>query len=194
MVVYTPSNNEEGYLSGQLLIATPSLSDGCFDRSVIYLCEHNAEGAMGVIINHPVANIRMGEILKALSLQTGGDISNLPVYFGGPVDAHRGFVLHTADQVLEDSVVGSDGITLTANVGMLKGIAEGQGPRQGFLVLGYAGWGAGQLESEIESGSWITAPATRKLVFEADNDLKWSLAAASLGVDIGRFANVVGHA
>ncbi len=194
MVIHAPHNNGDGYLTGQLLIATPALADGCFDRAVVYLCEHSATGAMGVIINHPIANISLGEILKALSMPTPGDIGNLPVYFGGPVDSHRGFVLHTSDQVLEDSVVGSDGITLTANIGMLKGIAEGHGPMKGFLVLGYAGWAAGQLEAELESGSWITAPATRKLVFDSENDTKWNLSALSLGVDLSRLSTHVGHA
>jgi putative transcriptional regulator len=194
MVVFAPQNNKDGYLSGQLLIASPALSDGCFDRTVIYVCEHNAEGAMGVIVNHPIANIRLGEILSALSLPTGNSVGDLPVYFGGPVESHRGFVLHSNDVVLDDSVVGTDGITLTASVGMLKGIADGHGPKHGFLVLGYAGWSAGQLESEIETGSWITAPASRDLVFGADNEMKWNLSAASLGVDLSRLSSVVGHA
>lgn len=194
MVVRTPSATHSGYLAGQLLIASPGLTDGCFDRSVIYLCEHSAQGAMGVIVNHPIANIRLSEILQALELPNARGVGDLPVYFGGPVESHRGFVLHTDDKLLEDSVVGTDGITLTANVGMLKGMAEGQGPQRGFLVLGYAGWEAGQLEAEIESGSWITAPANRKLVFEAVDDMKWTLSAASLGVDMARLSSSVGHA
>lgn len=194
MVIFAPDNNTSGYLTGQLLIATPALSDGCFDRSVVFLCEHSQNGAMGVMVNHPIANIRLGEILSALSLPSGHGIGDLPVYFGGPVESHRGFVLHTADKLLEDSVLGAEGIALTANIGMLKEIAAGHGPKESFLVLGYAGWGAGQLESEIESGSWITAPATRDLVFHTDNDAKWNLSAASLGVDLARFASVVGHA
>jgi putative transcriptional regulator len=149
---------------------------------------------MGVIVNHPIANIRLGEILQALSLPAQGGIGDLPVYFGGPVESHRGFVLHTADKLLEDSVVGVDGITLTANIGMLKGIAEGEGPRKGILILGYAGWAAGQLEAEIETGSWITAPATSGLVFDADNEVKWTGAAASLGVNVANLHSVVGHA
>lgn len=194
MVVFAPQNAGDGYLTGQLLIATPALSDGCFDRSVIYMCEHNENGAMGVIVNHPIANIRLGEILQALSLPAQGGIGDLPVYFGGPVESHRGFVLHSADKLLEDSVIGADGITLTANIGMLKGIAEGEGPRKSFLVLGYAGWSPGQLEAEIESGSWITAPATSALVFDAENDTKWTGAAATLGVNVANLHSVVGHA
>lgn len=194
MVVYSPLNADSGYLTGQLLIATPALSDGCFDRSVIYVCEHNAEGAMGVIINHPIANIRLGEILSALSLESAGDVGDLPVYFGGPVESHRGFVLHSDDVLVEDSVVGDGGMALTGSLSMLKNIAEGHGPKHGLLVLGYAGWSAGQLESEIEGGSWITAPASRELVFHADNDTKWMQSAASLGVDISRLSSVVGHA
>lgn len=194
MIIHPSHHDESGYLTGHLLIATPALSDGCFDRAVIYLCEHGEQGAMGVIVNHPIANIRLGEILEALSMPGKRDVCDLPVYFGGPVESHRGFVLHTTDIVLEDSVVGNEGIALTANIGMLKGIAEGKGPRHGLLVLGYAGWAPGQLEAEIETGSWITAPATRELVFEIDSETQWNRAAASLGVDLARFANVVGHA
>lgn len=194
MVIFSPQNENAGYLTGKLLIASPGLTDGCFDRTVIYLCEHNADGAMGVVVNHPIANIRLGEILSALSMPAGGAVADVPVYFGGPVESHRGFVLHTDDVVFDDSVVGADGIALTANVGMLKNIAEGQGPRHSFLVLGYSGWAAGQLESEIETGSWITAPATRKLVFDEDNAMKWTKSAASLGVDLSRLSSAVGHA
>lgn len=187
-------DNPAGNLRGQLLIATTGVNDGCFDKSVIYLCEHNAEGAMGVIVNHPIANIRLGEILSALDINAAQGVSDLPVFFGGPVEAHRGFVLHTNDRTAEDSVIGADGITLTAHIGMLKNIAAGDGPRQGFLVLGYAGWGAGQLEAELEAGSWISVPATRKLVFDTENEMKWSVAAATLGVDMHRLSNTVGHA
>lgn len=194
MAVFATSDLSNGYLRGQVLIATPALNDGCFDKTVIYLCEHNAEGAMGVIINRPIANIRLGEILRALNIVTENDIGDLPVYFGGPVEPQRGFVLHTSDVALDDTVVGTDGISLTAHIAILRGIAEGQGPKEGFLALGYAGWGPGQLEAELENGSWISAPATSKLVFGSDNELKWSLAAAALGVDLGRLSSQVGHA
>lgn len=194
MVIHMPHTPNDGYLAGQLLIATPSLQDGCFDKTVIYLCEHSAAGAMGVIVNHPVANIRLGLILKELELESDDDIGDFPVYFGGPVESHRGFVIHTNDVVLEDSVVSDNGIALTANIAMLKSIAQGKTPKSNFLLLGYAGWSAGQLEAEIESGSWITAPATKELVFDTDNDMKWNLAAASLGVDLNRLSSIVGHA
>lgn len=193
MIVHTIADSSTGYFSGHLLIATPAL-EGCFDRSVIYLCEHNAQGAMGIVVNHPVANIRLSEILKALNINAGRDIGDLPVYFGGPVEAHRGFVLHSNDKLTEDSVVGPDGITLSSNIGLLRAVAEGAGPKQGFLALGYAGWGAGQLEAELEAGSWITVPASRELVFHTDDDLKWSLAGASQGIDMSRVSSVVGHA
>lgn len=185
---------QEGYLTGRLLVATPGVNDGCFDKSVIYLCEHTPAGAMGVVINRPIANIRLGEILRSLSINTERDVGDLPVYFGGPVESHRGFVLHSSDRMLEDSVLGADGMAVTANVGILRGIAEGNGPRQGILLLGYAGWGEGQLEQELESGHWIIVPATRELVFETENEMKWTLAAASQGVDIMRVSSVVGHA
>ncbi|MBV8939450.1 MAG: YqgE/AlgH family protein [Alphaproteobacteria bacterium] len=187
-------DTSNGYLTGTLLIATPSLQEGCFSKAVIYICEHSPGGAMGVIINQPIASVRLAEILKELDLVTDRKIGDLPVYFGGPVEGHRGFVVHTADVVLEDTVTNKEGIALTANIAMLRSIAEGHMPQHNFLVLGYAGWAAGQLEAEIEAGGWITAPATRSLVFETNDEEKWMLSAASLGVDLSRLSAEVGHA
>lgn len=184
----------DGYLRGQLLIATPALQDGCFDKSVIFLCEHSPEGAMGVVINRPIAHIRLGEILDSLDIKPEHNVDDLPVYFGGPVESHRGFVLHSDDMRLKESVQGPQGICLTAHVNMLKGMAQGRGPNDGFLALGYAGWEPGQLEAELESGNWLTTPATKELVFETPNEHKWSLAAASIGVDLARLSAHVGHA
>ncbi len=195
MAVLDVKDEHGGYLRGHLLVATPALKDGCFDKSVIYVCEHNEHGAMGVVVNRPIANIRLGEILQVLEINSNHEIADLPVYFGGPVEGHRGFVLHTSDVTLPDTVIGVDGVCLTAHVSMLRGMANGTGPRESFLVLGYAGWQAGQLEAELENGSWLTVPATRDLVFHTDDAMKWSLSAASVGVvDLGRLSSVVGHA
>lgn len=184
---------DEGMLTGKLLVATPAIADGCFGKSVIFVCAHNDSGAMGVIVNHAVENVHIEDIFSQLHI-TMREKPNLPVHFGGPVEPHRGFILHTSDQVLDDSVVEGDGIALTANIAMLKVIALGAGPQQAILCLGYAGWGAGQLESEIEGGSWIVVPSSRHLVFDADNDLKWHLSASGIGVDITRVSPTVGHA
>ncbi|MDE3060201.1 MAG: YqgE/AlgH family protein [Pseudomonadota bacterium] len=185
---------QDGSLVGQLLIATPAIQESCFARSVIYMCAHNEAGAMGIIINSPIENLNIDEIFKQLHIAEQPAARPLPVHFGGPVESNRGFVLHSADYAGGDSIVRKDGIAVTANVSILHELAQGKGPAQGMLVLGYAGWSAGQLESEIESGSWLTVPANARLVFGTDNEAKWNLAVSTLGIDMGHFSTVVGHA
>jgi len=190
-----PSDKEGLYLSGKLLIATPAVQDSCFNKSVIYMCAHNESGAMGVIVNQPIENLHIREIMEQLDIETGDGMRDMPVHFGGPVDSNRGFVLHSGDVTTEGSLVQPDGIALTANVAILREMADGKGPQQSLLMLGYAGWASGQLESEIESGSWIVVPAVRNLVFESENEMKWSAAAATLGIDLSRMTTgQVGHA
>ena len=120
--------------------------------------------------------------------------AQLPIHFGGPVESNRGFVLHSDEYASNESLIRQDGIAVTASVSILKELAQGNGPAQGMLVLGYAGWSPGQLESEIETGSWIVVPASKKLVFETDNETKWAVAVSSLGFDMGHYSTVVGHA
>ena len=188
-------SNPSGYLTDRLLVAMPSVQDGCFDRSVVYICSHNPEGAMGIIINSPIQSILLEEVLEQLSIPVTPQSRPLAVQFGGPVEAHRGFLLHSAESALEDSVVQASGVALTANIQILREVAQGHGPQEGFLVLGYAGWSPGQLESEIEAGSWIVAAADKRIIFDTENEHKWSLAAASLGIaDSSRLSYTVGHA
>lgn len=181
-------------LAGQLLVATPAIQESCFARSVIYLCAHNAAGAMGVIVNYPVANIHLKEIFKQLAIDANPQMRDLPIHFGGPVESNRGFIVHAEDSAITDSLIRKNGIAVTASVSLLQEMAAGKGPPHGMLVLGYAGWSPGQLESEIETGSWILVPASRKLVLDTSNETKWNLAAAQLGIDMGHFSTVVGHA
>lgn len=183
-----------GSLAGHLLIATPIVQESCFARSVIYMCAHNESGAMGIIINYPVDNIDINEIFDQLEIEDKAPERKFPIHFGGPVEANRGFVLHSADAPSGDSLIQKDGIAVSASVSVLQELAQGKGPQQGMLVLGYAGWSPGQLESEIESGSWIVVPASRQLVFDTDNETKWNVAISSLGIDMGHFSTVVGHA
>lgn len=191
----TISDYPPGYLTDRLLVAMPSVQDSCFDHSLIYVCAHNAEGAMGVIVNAAINTIEMKEILEQLSIENSPLSRYLPVHFGGPVEAHRGFVLHSADYMLDDSVLHESGVAISANTQVLKALAEGKGPAKGVLILGYAGWSPGQLESEIETGSWIIAPADAGIIFDTENSLKWSLAAASLGIaDYSQLSYTVGHA
>ena len=181
-------------LAGHLLIATPQLQDDFFQRSVIYMCSHSQEGAMGFIVNAPIEQVSIRDILDQLNMtQRMGD-RELPVMFGGPVEAHRGFLIHNGE-FLQDTALGSTGgITATANSAVLTGWVDGELVAKAMLVLGYAGWVSGQLEREIEQGSWITIPATQQLVFDTPHDEKWDLAIASLGFDMGNFSSTVGHA
>ena len=183
-----------GSLAGHLLVATPAVQGSCFARSVIYLCAHNESGAMGIIINYPVENIRLTEILKQLDIDTKTTIHELPVHFGGPVEANRGFVVHSGDYAGDDCIIRRDNMAVTASVSILQELAAGNGPTQGMLVLGYAGWAPGQLESEIETGSWIVAPASKQLMFDTANDVKWNVALSSMGIDLGHLSTDVGHA
>lgn len=149
---------------------------------------------MGVIVNNGIDNVDIADVFSQLSIPCEGGADPFPIHFGGPVEANRGFVLHSSDVISDDSVVDASGIALTASLNILQQIASGKGPRNGMLLLGYAGWSPGQLEGEIEGGSWIVLPATQQLVFDTHNDLKWSMAVGTLGIDIGHFSTDVGHA
>jgi len=193
MQIFSPKT-PDGSLVGQLLVATPLIQESCFARSVVYMCSHNAEGAMGMIINYPIENVAMGDILEQLDIESQIKLVDFPIHFGGPVEPTRGFVVHSSDYITEQSIIDQNGVVVTANVSILQELAKGKGPEQGMLVLGYAGWTAGQLETEVETGSWIVVPASKKLVFETDNELKWSVAVATLGFDVGHYSPTVGHA
>jgi putative transcriptional regulator len=183
-----------GPLAGCLLAATPTLQESCFARSLIYLCAHNESGAMGIIINYPVASVSIKDVFAQLEIDAVPSSGAFPIHFGGPVEANRGFVVHNEDYSAEDSLIRKNGVAVTASLSILQDLAKGTGPRQGMLVLGYAGWSPGQLESEIEAGSWIVVPATKQLVFDTDNELKWNVALSSLGIDLGHYSSDVGHA
>ncbi len=182
-----------GSLEGHLLIATPMVQDTCFARSVIYMCAHNESGAMGIIVNYPVENLGLGEILDQLDIKSQQP-RDLPIHFGGPVEANRGFIVHSAEYACAESLIQRNGVAVTASINVLQDLASGRGPKQGMLVLGYAGWSPGQLEQEIEAGSWIVVPASKQLVFDTDNETKWNVAIASLGIDMGHYSTEVGHA
>lgn len=188
------TQNKAGSLAGHLLIATPAIQGSCFARSVVYLCAHNEAGAMGVIVNYPVESIRLDDIFEQLDIDAQAQAQNLPVHFGGPVESNRGFVVHDADYPTEECLIASGGIAVSANVSLLQELAKGTGPKRGMLVLGYSGWAPGQLESEIETGSWIVVPATKQLMFDTASDLKWNVAIASMGIDLGHLSTDVGHA
>jgi putative transcriptional regulator len=193
---------KRGYLDGQMLIAMPSMRDERFARSLIYMCAHSSEGAMGIIVNHPAANINFADLLVQLDVIPASDLIMLPpragavpVLRGGPVETGRGFVLHSADFFIENSTLPiDDGICLTATLDILKAIARGDGPLSAVLALGYAGWAPGQLESEIQANGWLHCTADLELVFGSDVDAKYEKALKKIGIHLGMLSSEAGHA
>jgi len=193
---------DEGYLDGQLLIAMPAMGDPRFSRSVIYLCAHSSEGAMGIIINQRAPNISFTELLEQLNIAPAEDRISVPssfgameVHLGGPVEAGRGFVLHSADYFKAESTLPIDeSVCLTATIDILRDIAKGSGPNRALLALGYAGWAPGQLEDEIQANGWLNCPANPELIFDSELDRKYTRALGSLGIDPIRLVNDSGHA
>jgi putative transcriptional regulator len=183
-----------GYLEGQLLVATTLITESCFNRAVLYVCAHDEDGAMGVIINHPLPELSYREVLQQLKIPYPAERPEPPVYLGGPVEATRGLVIHSPDYHHSDTVELSDEISVTSNLQVLRTIAEGNGPRENLLTLGYSGWAPGQLEAEVEANSWISVPASGKLIFDTPDAEKWNLAADSLGIDMFKLSGDVGHA
>ncbi|MEE8188786.1 MAG: YqgE/AlgH family protein [Kiloniellales bacterium] len=189
-----PTPPEEGYLTGQLLIAMPSMRDPRFARSVIYLCAHNAEGAMGLVINRLVGSVTFPDLLKQLEIEAPDASDEIRVHFGGPVESGRGFVLHSGEYTHDSTLQVADEVSLTATVDILQDIARGRGPERSLLALGYAGWGPGQLDSEIQSNGWLNVTADSGLVFDNELDSKWERAIAKLGIDISLLSGEAGHA
>jgi putative transcriptional regulator len=191
-----------GYLDGQMLIAMPTMRDERFMRSLIYVCAHSSEGAMGIVVNQPAANINFPDLLVQLEVIPAADLIQLPpragevkVLKGGPVETGRGFVLHSADFFIENSTLPIDeGICLTATLDILKAIARGSGPVSALLALGYAGWAPGQLETEIQENGWLHCSADPELIFGTDTDGKYFKALKKLGVDLGMLSSQAGHA
>lgn len=190
------------YLDGQLLIAMPVMEDERFARSVIYVCAHSADGAMGIIVNRPAGSIDFPQLLRQLDIvdeaapiELSDDGETVKILRGGPVETSRGFVLHSSDYSIKDATLPIDGgICLTATLDILKAIAQGTGPRQAILALGYAGWAPGQLESEIQHNGWLHCPADPDLIFGSDTDEKYQRALKKIGIDLGMLSNSAGHA
>ena len=193
---------KRGYLDGQMLIAMPSMRDERFARSLIYVCAHSSEGAMGIIVNQPAPNINFADLLVQLEVIPASDLIILPpragsvkVLRGGPVETGRGFVLHSADFFIENSTLPiDDGICLTATLDILKAIARGDGPLSAVLALGYAGWAPGQLETEIQANGWLHCAADSELIFGPDTDRKYDRALEKLGILPGMLSSESGHA
>lgn len=190
----------EGYLEGQCLIAMPQMGDSRFERAVVFICAHSADGAMGIVVNKPAENISFVDLLAQLNVIDDDDIRlpdaalNVPVHSGGPVETGRGFVLHTADFRLKEATLVTGEVCLTATVEILRAIARGGGPSQALLALGYAGWAPGQLEQEITNNGWLHCEADPDLIFDADLDVKYDRAMGKLGFDPRLLSTTAGHA
>lgn len=190
------------YLDGQMLIAMPSLQDGPFARSLVYLCAHREDGAMGIIVNHTATTVRFPELLVQLGIVNDSEAIQLPrraeeikVLRGGPVETGRGFVLHSSDFFIDNSTLPiADDVCLTATLDILKAIAKGAGPQKAVLALGYAGWSSGQLESEIRANGWLHCPADANLIFDDDFTTKYERALAKIGVSIAMLSGEAGRA
>ena len=190
------------FLDGQFLVAMPGMADERFARSVIYVCAHSADGAMGIMINQPAPQITFHDLLVQLDIIPEGPEIRLPgpagrmqVHRGGPVETGRGFVLHSSDYFIENSTLPIDeDVCLTATLEILKAIAVGNGPESAMLALGYAGWAPGQLENEIQQNGWLHCPADPTLVFEADAGQKYDQALRKIGIDPGMLSSEAGHA
>lgn len=171
-------------LAGKLLIAMPGMADPRFSNSVVYMCAHTADGAMGLVVNKPAQDLSFAQLIKQLGIPGGEHSRDIRVHFGGPVDNVRGFVLHSRDYEGEGSTLNvDDQFAMTATVDILQALAGGDGPEKSLLALGYAGWGPGQLEREITENGWLTCAATPDLVFGTPDASKWRGALRTLGID-----------
>ena len=189
-----PNKNSAQDLSNHLLIAMPGLLDPNFSQAVIYLCEHNAEGAMGLVINHPL-DIPLSQIFDQFEMSYSTNIGDQSLLSGGPVQVDRGFVLHrTSNRQWESTLPISSDISLTASSDIISDIANEQGPRDLIITLGYSGWGPGQLEEELASNAWLTVPADTAIVFDIPFNKKAEAAAAKIGIDFSLISTNAGHA
>lgn len=185
---------DDAYLTGQVLIAMPALRDPPFARSVIFVCAHTGDGAMGIVLNRPLAKPSFEDLLQQLDVSPSPPARRLRLCEGGPVDGARGFVLHTADWTGDGSLRVDNHTALTASLDILQAVAAGEGPAKGLLALGYANWGPGQLDDEIQQNAWLTAQPESDLLFDAACDTKWVRALASLRVDPVKLSDTAGHA
>ena len=184
----------QDFLTNQFLVAMPAMDDPNFRESVTLICEHNDEGALGIIINRPM-DVVLEDVLKQLSLKAlHAETRRWPVYLGGPVQTQRGFVIHEPHGIWEATLKVGDGLEVTTSRDVLAAVAEGQGPRRCFVALGYAGWTAGQLEEELKGNAWLSTPADARIIFDTPVELRWQAAASLIGVDLALLSGDAGHA
>lgn len=182
------------YLANHLLIAMPGLEDPNFSRGVTFLCQHNADGALGIVVNR-LSTLTLGEVLEQMDISTQNTaLAQMPVYAGGPVQMDRGFVVHEPGGDFDSTFKVSDQVCVTTSRDVLAAMAEGRGPRRALVALGYAGWGAGQLESEIKENAWLNVPSSASILFETPLEARWMAAAQLAGVDMRVLTDYAGHA
>ena len=182
-------------LTGKLLIAMPVMGDDRFARSVVYICAHSDEGTMGLIVNKPSPDIRFANLLEQLEIETGPSVRKIRIHLGGPVEKARGFILHSTDYKSEGGTIEVDErFSMTATMDVVEEIAQGAGPSQAMMALGYAGWGPGQLESEIAQNGWLVSDADEDIVFGRADDHKWTAALKGMGVDPLLLSETAGRA
>lgn len=182
-------------LDGQLLIAMPGMGDPQFEKSVVFMCAHSEDGALGLIVNKPTPELKFSNLLEQLEIDVDRSAQDVSIHFGGPVENGRGFVLHSGEYLSNSSTLRvDDAFGMTATLDILEDIAKGEGPASAILALGYSGWGPGQLESEIMQNGWLTCDASPDLVFCDDDDGKWEAALKTLGVDPLTLSATAGHA
>jgi putative transcriptional regulator len=181
-------------LTNQFLISMPSLKDPNFEQTVTYICVHNEEGAMGIIINKPL-EIELGEIFEQMDIVVNTpEVNDKKVYLGGPVHTDRGFILHQPNKEWDSSITVSDELCVTTSKDILKAIADGDAPGESLIALGYAGWSAGQLEQELMDNAWLNGPASLEIIFNTSAEQCWQSAANNMGVDINKLSSDIGHA
>ncbi len=181
-------------LQGNFLISTSQMPDPRFRERVVYMCAHNEDGAMGVIVNHPITDISLSDVLLSANIEVDEEISFPPVYLGGPVEMESAFILYTSDYDTQNSMKVSETVSLSSDPKILKDIAVGRGPQHYLFLLGYAGWSPGQLENELGVNGWLTLPAEDDVLFHTPDELKWKKAAEKYGIDISTFGDVIGSA
>ncbi len=185
---------EKEFLTGNVLIAVPALKDPNFDHTVTYVCLHDARGAFGLVINRPLAEMRLGDVLASVGIENSHEtVRNLPVYYGGPVQPQSGFVLHKPIGAWESTLTVQDDIAVTTSRDILSAIAEGKGPDKFLVLLGYAGWAPEQLEREVVEGAWLVAPASEEILFDLSPARKWRAAAEKLGVNLDMIVSLQGE-
>jgi putative transcriptional regulator len=188
------SVSHQGFMTGQLLVAMPQMRDARFTRSVIYICAHTGDGAMGLVVNRLVGSLTFPDLLQQLNIDAQGKGEHIRIRSGGPVETGRGFVLHSTDYVDDATLRVGDTVGLTATIDILKDIAAGSGPRRSILALGYAGWGPGQLDAELTANAWLTVPADEELLFDDALNDKWERSLHKIGVDSAFLTGDAGHA